>query len=102
MGKGSFNQSGSALVGAGVDQDGKEWHLDTGQIQGTNVAFSKKYANSTSPPVVYTGELKYLQTPEYTGWAMVGTYTVSTPEGVALSGKWVSNPIAAGAAAPAQ
>lgn len=99
MGNVMFSQTGTALAGAGADQDGREWQVDSGQIQGTKVVFGKKYANSSSPPIVYTGELKYLQTPEYTGWAMEGTYSVVSPDGKTLSDKWVANPTAPAAVA---
>jgi len=90
----NFAQSGAAVTGAGADQDGKEWQVDNGQVQGTKVSFGKKYANSQSPPIVYTGELKFLQTADYTGWMMEGTYTAAGPGGSAVSGKWVANPSA--------
>jgi hypothetical protein len=93
QGTATFSQSGAALAGSGVDQDGKEWQVDAGQIQGTRVSFGKKYVNSSSPPIIYHGELKYLQSPEYTGWAMEGTYCASSPDGSTVSGKWVSNPL---------
>ena len=94
IGNVTFSQSGTALAGSGADQDGKQWQLDAGQIQGTKVAFGKKYAGSTSQPVIYTGELKYLQLPEYTGWAMEGTYSAQSPDGKSITGKWVANPTA--------
>ncbi len=94
VGSVNFAQSGAAVSGAGADQDGKEWQVDNGQVQGTKVSFGKKYANSQSPPIVYTGDLKYLQTADYTGWMMEGTYSATAPDGSAISGKWVANPSA--------
>lgn len=95
-----FSQSGAQLVGQGVDQDGLEWTLEQGQVNGTKVSFSKVYlnANPPRPPVVYTGELKHLESPEYTGWMMEGTYSAALPNGKTLTGKWVSNPTAPQAA----
>jgi major membrane immunogen (membrane-anchored lipoprotein) len=94
IGNVTFSQTGASLTGDGADQDGNEWQVDAGQIQGTQVAFGKKYANSTSPPIIYTGELKYLQLPEYTGWAMEGTYSATDQDGNIVSGKWIANPTA--------
>jgi hypothetical protein len=92
MGNVLFSQTGAALAGDGTDQDGKPWGVEAGQIQGTQVSFGKKYANSTGPSIKYTGELKFLQTPEYTGWAMEGTYSAISPDGKTVTGKWVANP----------
>lgn len=105
MGSVAFAQEGAALAGQGTDQDGKVWTVENGQVQGTKVSFEKKYQNSPSPPVVYTGELKFLQDKDYTGWAMEGTYSCSKPDGQIISGKWISNPLnppPAEAAQPAQ
>ncbi len=78
----SFLQSGNRLTGRGVDKDGSRWDVDRGEIQGNRVIFGKKYANSPDPPTIYSGDFKYLETPEYTGWAMEGTYkaTEAAPE----------------------
>ncbi len=84
-------QQGNALVGDGTDQDGKQWSLENGQIQGTQVSFQKKYANSANA-ITYTGELKHEQSADYTGWLMEGTYSSPGKDGAAVSGKWVANP----------
>lgn len=85
VGNGVLSQQGSAITGSGADQTGREWQLE-GQVQGTQVSFQKKYADSAAA-IVYTGELKYLESPDYTGWAMEGTYNSN-----GASGKWVANP----------
>lgn len=94
IGNVTFSQQGTALAGTGADQDGREWSVDAGEIQGTKISFQKKYVNSSSPPITYSGELKYLESPEYTGWAMEGSYTSPGPNGQSLGGKWVANPTA--------
>lgn len=93
IGNVAFAQEGSALAGQGADQDGKAWTVENGQVQGSKVSFEKKYQNSQSPPILYTGDLKFLESPEFTGWAMEGTYTSKKPDGQTVSGKWVSNPL---------
>lgn len=93
MGNVSFAQEGSALAGQGADQEGKAWTVENGQVQGTKVSFEKKYQNSQSPPIVYSGELKYLEGTDYTGWAMEGVYTSKKSDGQELKGKWVANPL---------
>lgn len=84
-------QQGNALVGDGTDQDGKQWTIENGQIQGNQVSFQKKYANSPNA-VTYTGELKHEESADYTGWLMQGTYSATGKDGAAVSGKWVANP----------
>ncbi len=93
MGNVQLAQQGTALVGEGADQDGKQWTVENGQIQGAQVSFQKKYVGSNSPPINYSGEVKYLQEAEYNGWAMEGEYTSATPNGQTVSGKWVANPL---------
>ena len=97
-------QQGNGLAGEGTDQDGKQWALENGQIDGVKVVFQKKYATG-SPPIDYTGELKHESSPEYTGWLMEGTYVSKGPSGQ-VTGKWVANPLSPlqepQAAAPAQ
>lgn len=90
IGNATLSQQGAAFAGAGQDQDGREWQIEQGQIQGSQVSFEKKYMNTSGPAITYTGELKYLQTPEYTGWCMEGSYT---GKGGQISGKWVANPL---------
>ena len=88
-----FAQKGSQVVGQGTDQNGLEYTLD-GSVAGEKVSLTKKYINTDPPrpPVEYAGVLKYLQTPEYNGWAMEGDYSATTANGQKLSGKWVANP----------
>ncbi|MBY0356425.1 MAG: hypothetical protein K2W82_00370 [Candidatus Obscuribacterales bacterium] len=100
-----FEQKGTELSGQGADQTGLEWKVEAGQINGNKVSFNKVYvsADPPRPPVSYTGELKYLESKEYTGWMMEGTYSTQAADGKVLSGKWVSNPISvATAEAPTQ
>ncbi|MBX9686615.1 MAG: hypothetical protein K2X27_07925 [Candidatus Obscuribacterales bacterium] len=94
-------QKGTALEGQGADQDGKEWQLESGLIEGTKVSFQKKYIASSSPGIAYSGELKYLESPEFTGWMMEGSYNSAGPNGQSITGNWVANPKTA-LAAPAQ
>ncbi len=98
-----LSQQGNALVGDGTDQSGRTWQLQEGQVNGLNVTFSKVYTDRPdSPPINYVGQLKYEQSPEFTGWLMEGTYSVKTANGV-VQGKWVSNPTgASGTEAPAE
>ncbi len=96
----TFSQQGNVIAGQGADQDGREWSVENGEVQGTKIAFAKKYAGSNNA-INYAGELKYIQSPEYTGWIMEGTYEAPGPGGQPVTGKWVSNPTAAQQAADA-
>ncbi len=101
MGNVQFAQQGNQVAGQGTDQNGLEYEFD-GSVQGDKVTLTKKYVNvdPPRPPVTYTGQLKWLQTAEYTGWAMEGEYSATTANGQKLSGGWVANPIAAPAGEP--
>lgn len=104
MGNVEFAQQGEQVVGQGTDQNGLEYEID-GSLKGDKITLTKKYVNveQPRPPVTYTGQLKYLQSPEYTGWALEGEYTMSA-NGQTLTGKWVGNPTgpaSSGAADPA-
>lgn len=92
----TFAQTDKALAGEGADQSGTVWRIQDGVVNGTNVTFSKVYdgVDPPRPPINYIGQLKFEQSPEFTGWLMEGTYSVKRPDGSTLSGKWVSNPVA--------
>lgn len=93
IGNAEFAQQGEQIVGQGADQNGLEYELE-GTLQGSKITFTKKYmkVDPPRPPVTYTGELKWLQSPEYTGWALEGEYSATTANGQKLSGRWVGNP----------
>lgn len=95
-----LSQSGAQLAGQGADQDGMEWKFNQGQVNGAKVTFTKVYmnANPPRPPVTYSGDVKYIESPEYTGWMMEGTYAAPTADGKSLVGKWVANPLQGGQA----
>ena len=97
-----FSQQDKVLVGEGTDQTGVGWQIQNGRVEGTNVAFSKMYVgvDPPRPPINYVGQLKYDQTPEYTGWLMEGTYSLQKTNGQILEGKWASNPLPTAEAQP--
>lgn len=93
IGNVEFAQQGNKVAGSGADQSGLEFNLD-GTLNGDKVSLVKTYVNAEPPrpPVTYTGQLKYLDSPEYQGWAMEGEYSMTTANGQAVTGKWVANP----------
>lgn len=92
-------QQGDQLAGQGQDENGPPWAVSEGTVQGNHVRFSKQYS-ADRPPIVYEGELKWLQDPQYTGWMMEGNYQTQGPDGKVVSGDWVATPADPGSMPP--
>lgn len=84
-------QNGNQLAGQGTDDNGQPWAIGEGVIEGNKVQFTKQYAPD-APPIVYEGDIKWLNDPQYTGWLMEGKYHKQTPDGKEISGDWVATP----------
>ncbi len=81
-------QNGNGFQGRGVDdQTGNAFKIEEGRIDGTQLAFVKKYENINSPPVRYTGRFSILNDPSYQGPYMAGQYSAKLPGGL-FSGEW--------------
>jgi hypothetical protein len=84
-------QNGNQLAGQGTDDNGQPWAIGEGVVEGNRVNFTKQYSPD-SPPIVYDGNIKWLNDPQYTGWLMEGTYQKQSPDGKVVSGDFVATP----------